>query len=236
VNIDAPVAAKVVPFEIVEDFRKIDVACIGDALRGLGLNCVYQGVKPLLREWTMCGPAITMRLVPLQDRQKWYEWERHPRQLVNLAKPGDVLVIDQGGDLDYTLWGGNVAGGGRRAKLGGVVIDGATRDAMSCIAAGIPTFVKGTTPQHGHGVYGTTCFNNEPVRIGSISIAPGDLVVGNADGIAVIPWSRATEVLALAQERHHLDTTAPEATPENAKTRMLTRSRIYGLEPPPEYR
>ena len=223
--------------DVVERFRAIDVACIGDVLRGLRLRCVEPRIKPLERGWTICGPAITMRLLPLQDESRWFEWERHPRQLVRMASPGDVLVIDQGGDLDHTIWGGNVSSSdGVEMQLGGVVIDGACRDQLEIIRAGIPTFVRGTTPMHGHGVYGTTCFNSEPVRIGGISIAPHDLVVGDADGIAVIPAARAEEIVLLAEERHELDTTPADGTREDARRRSQLRNRLYGLPIPPEDR
>jgi 4-hydroxy-4-methyl-2-oxoglutarate aldolase len=229
--------AGTIPAEIIERFRAIDLACIGDALRGLGLNAVEYRVKPLDPRSTMCGTAITMRMIPLQDRSRWYEWERHPRELVHLAKPGDVLVIDVGGDLDCGIWGGNVTNEDAvPAGLGGVVIDGVCRDQGDVIRSGIPTFVRGTSPMHGHGIYGTTCFNTEPVRIGGISIAPGDLVVGDADGIAVIPAGRAEEIVALAEERHVLDTTPKLGTPEDAKKRSQQRNRLYGLTVPPEHR
>jgi len=225
-----------VPPAIIERFRAIDLACIGDVLRGLHLNCIEYRLKPLDPKWTMCGPAKTMRMIPLQDRKLWYETERHPRELVQLANPGDVLVIDAGGDLKCGVWGGNVSGDGRDAGLGGVVIDGATRDSIDVIASGVPTFVRGTTPMHFHGVYGTTCFVSEPVRIGDISVSPGDLIVGDADGIAVIPAARAEEVITLAEERHLLDTTPPLGTPEDAKLRSQRRNRLYDLPIPPQHR
>ena len=225
-----------IPVAIVERFRAIDLACIGDVLRGLHLNCIEYRLKPLDRSWTMCGPAVTTRFVPLQDRNLWYETERHPRELVHLAKRGDVLVIDAGGDLEYGVWGGNVSNDGRLAGLGGVVIDGACRDSVDVIQSGIPTFARGTTPMHFHGVYGTTCFNSEAVRIGDISVNPGDLMIGDADGIAVIPANRAEEIVALAEERHLLDITPALGTPEDSKLRSQQRNRLYDLPVPPEHR
>lgn len=225
-----------IPTAIIDRFRTIDLACIGDVLRGLHLNCVEYRVKPLARDWTICGPAVTMRFIPLQDRKLWYETERHPRELVHLANAGDILVIDAGGDLAHGVWGGNVSNDGRRAGLGGVVIDGACRDSTQIIQSGVPTFARGTTPMHFHGHYGTTCFNNEPVRVGDVSVNPGDLIVGDADGIAVIPAARAEEVVALAEERYTLDNTPALGTPEDAKLRSQQRNRLYDLPVPPEHR
>ncbi len=223
--------------EIMERFRAIDLACIGDVLGGLRLNCVEWRLKPLDRTSRMCGRAVTMRLIPLQDRSIWYEQERHPRELVHEANPGDVLVIDVGGDRDCGIWGGNVSTeDGVPAGLGGVVIDGVCRDSDDVIRTGIPTFVRGTSPLHGHGVYGTTCYMSEPVRIGGISVAPGDLMIGDADGIAVIPARRAAEIVELAEVRHELDTTPKLGTPEDSKARSQLRNKLYDLPVPPEHR
>ena len=79
--------------EIVEQYRLLDVACISDVTQGLQLNCVYQGLKPLIRTWKICGPAITIRLIPIQDRRNWYKEEQHPGSLMNIAEPGDVIVF-----------------------------------------------------------------------------------------------------------------------------------------------
>lgn len=235
------VESRVAP-EIVEGFRAVCVACISDVLNGLGLRCVEQGLKPLRPEWTLCGPALTVRLIPLQDPARWYLEEQHPGSLMDIARPGDVIVIDQGGVVDYTIWGGNTATKAKVMGLGGVVIDGACRDSTQIAALGCPTFVKSTTSQHGHGVFRSVCYNTEPIRIGGISVAPGDIVVGNNDAIAVIPAGRAAEILARAQELHTMDEAGnariaaglPQSDPQ---TKAASRRRNYelkGLAIPPE--
>ena len=194
-----------IPQDIIDQFRQIDVACITDVVHGLKLNCIYHGIKPLVRDWKICGPAVTIRLIPLQDSQNWFNEERHPGSLMQLTKPGDVICIDQGGREDVTIWGGHTATKAKAVELGGVIIDGSCRDSEEIIEAGCPTFTKNTTSLHGHGTLRTTCYNSEPIQLGTISVAPGDLIIGDADAIVVIPASRAAEILPLAQELHRQD-------------------------------
>jgi 4-hydroxy-4-methyl-2-oxoglutarate aldolase len=227
-------ANKTVPADVIEKFRAIDVDCISDAVRGLRLNCFDVTMKPLVSTWKICGPALTARLIPLQDSSVWYKHEHHPATLMDIAKPGDVVVIDQGGRLDVALWGGNTATRAKKIGLGGVVIDGACRDGATVVAMNVPTFVKGTTPAHGHGVFGTTCYMSEPVQIGSMSVFPGDLMIGDSDGIVVIPVDRASEILEAAQLRHEIDEKTGRALNMDAKERMHAMHRIYGIPPRPE--
>lgn len=231
-----------VALDVVEGFSKVCVACISDVLHGLGLNCIEQGLKPLRSDWKICGPALTIRLIPIQDPQKWYMEEQHPGSLMDLAKPGDVIVVDQGGCVDFTIWGGNTAARAKVIQLGGVVIDGACRDSAQVIVSGCPTFVRSTNSLHGHGTFRSTCYNSEPVRIGKISVAPGDIVVGDADAIVVVPAARAAEILFFSQELHAMDEAGNSrivaGLPQSdAQAKVMSRKRSYelkGLSIPPD--
>lgn len=232
--------------DIVEQYRGLDVACISDVTQGLRLNCVYQGLKPLVRTWKICGPALTIRLIPIQDRQKWYKEEQHPGSLMNIAQPGDVIVIDQGGYVEKAIWGSNTSILAKELALDGIVIDGACRDNEQIIECDFPTFVKSTTCMHGHGSLRSTCYNSEPVQLGSISVAPGDLVVGDSDAIIVIPAERALEILELSKEMQDDDAQTLSKITEQAKTRQLFQRggptsdsmrrnwELKGLEIPPD--
>jgi len=209
--------------EMVEQYRLLDVACISDVTQGLQLNCVYQGLKPLIRTWKICGPAITIRLIPIQDRRNWYKEEQHPGSLMNIAQPGDVIVIDQGGYVEKAIWGSNTSILAKTLDLGGIVIDGACRDNEQIIECGFPTFVRSTTCIHGHGTLRSTCYNSEPVKLGSISVAPGDLIVGNSDAIIAIPAERAGEILELSKEMQYDDSQTLSKIEHQAKTRQLFR-------------
>jgi len=195
----------VVPKEIVEAFSKIDVEDIGDVLGGLGLRSIAQGIYPIDPGMRICGPAVTMRQISSRDTQNW---ARHEEVLINMCVPGDVLVMDIGGRMDCATWGEIIAIEANNVGLNGAVIDGAIRDADEVIGHGCQTFSRGLTLRHAHGYLYSTCLNDYPVQIGEgpmqIMVAPGDLVVGDRCGVAVVPAERAKEVLELALMRQEV--------------------------------
>jgi 4-hydroxy-4-methyl-2-oxoglutarate aldolase len=118
---------------------------------------------------------------------------------MTMARPGDVLVIDGKGDTTCALMGAIMINGCKAMKLGGVVIDAAVRDVLELRELGFPVFAVGTNPN------GPTKFVpgriNWPVSVGGISVAPGDLVVGDADGVVVIEREKALSMLELAAKK-----------------------------------
>src|SRR5579859_4857319 len=92
-----------IPKQIIDEFRKIEVACIGDVTSGLGYRCITQGLYPLARGMKVCGPAVTLRQITSRDNRNW---ARHEQVLVEMCRPGDVLVMDCGGRTDGAPWGG----------------------------------------------------------------------------------------------------------------------------------
>lgn len=192
--------------DVIDAFSKIDTACIGDVLGGLGLRGITLGIHPLHPKMRICGQAVTMRQITSRDRRNW---ARHEQVLVEMCQPGDILVIDMGGRLDGAPWGANVTQEAINRKLGGTLIDGASRDRDEIIEMGYPVFSQGVTLRHTHGYYYSTCLNDYPVQIGQapmqIMVAPGDIVVGDNDGVVVVPGDKAQEILAIAQRRHALD-------------------------------
>lgn len=230
---------------VVEGFKSLDTDCIGDVLYALGLNCIVQGIQPMAQGMKVCGRAATVREVPLQDPETWGKFETFSPGLIALCRPGDVLVIDVGGRLDLTPWGSNATLLAKRQGLNGVIIDGACRDASQVVEIGLPVFSRGPCVLHSHGLLRTVCLNNEPVQLGSpprsTSVAPGDIVIGDLDGIVVVPAARAAEVLSLAQERHKYEetpisewraghVTAPTLSRTARRRRIQTLSHQLGLK------
>jgi RraA family protein len=118
---------------------------------------------------------------------------------LSLAKPGDVLVIDGKTDLTCALMGALMMNTAKVIGLAGVIIDGAVRDVEELRALGFPVFAAGSNPN------GPTKFVpgrlNWPVGVGGISVQPGDLVVGDADGVVVVERDKAESLLAAAQKK-----------------------------------
>ncbi|MDA3626096.1 4-carboxy-4-hydroxy-2-oxoadipate aldolase/oxaloacetate decarboxylase [Saccharopolyspora sp. WRP15-2] len=172
-----------------------------DRLGELGAATVYEangqrgaldaGIKPLDPATTAVGRAVTVDLAPADN------WYIHVALLE--AGPGDVLVVDAKGYLEAGPWGDVLTCAAQERGLAGLVIDGAVRDSRDIIAAGFPVFarglsIKGTTK----AVEGRV---NVPVRVGGIIIEPGDLVLGDADGLVRVSADEVPDALAAAEAR-----------------------------------
>ena len=141
------------------------------------------GLRPVVPGVHMAGPAVTVRSLP-------GDWSK-PVQAIDQARPGDVVVISAGG-VGPALWGELATHSAIQKKLAGVVIDGAVRDTPEIKKVGLPVFARLVMPTAGEpkgfGEIGV------PILIEGIRIEPGDWIVGDDDGIAVIPSRRAAEI------------------------------------------
>ena len=127
---------------------------------------------------------------------------------IRLVGPGEVLVIAAGGHADTALWGGLLTRAALARGLAGVVLDGAARDIAEIREAGLPCFAAAAVPAGPHKGFGGTI--DGVIACASCTVAPGDIVLGDDDGIAVVPLGRADTVLAdcrakLAQEEDALE-------------------------------
>jgi regulator of RNase E activity RraA len=161
--------------KLIEEFRSIPVPVAGDCL-GRSVGAV--GLRPYHRnrKAVLCGPALTVRVRPGDNLMI------HKAML--MAQPGDVLVIDGGGDLTQALIGGLMRTTAVARQLGGFVIDGAIRDVLEWEEDGMPVFAKGNThrgpSKDGPGEI------NVPIACAGMAVIPGDLVLGDADGVISI--------------------------------------------------
>jgi regulator of RNase E activity RraA len=169
--------------ELVDAFRGVPVAvagdCMGRSIGAIGLRS-YHGTLGL----TICGPAFTVRVRPGDNLMI--------HKALAMVQPGDVLVIDGSGDLTQALMGGLMRTTALARKLGGLIIDGAVRDLVEWAEGGLPVFARGHThrgpSKEGPGEI------NVPVSCAGMVVQPGDLILGDADGVIAIP---ATEVASL---------------------------------------
>ena len=176
----------------VEAFRSIPVPAVGDCMGrhvgALGLTG-YHGDPRLV----LCGPAVTVRVKPGDNLMI--------HKALMLVQPGDVLVIDGGGDCTQALVGGLMRTTALRVGLGGLVIDGALRDVLEWAEGELPVFAKCHThrgpSKEGPGEI------NVPIACAGMAVAPGDLMLGDADGVIAIPAAEAPALLQAA--RAHLE-------------------------------
>ena len=177
--------------EIIEAFRDMPVAAIGDAMsRNVGAFGLRQ-YHGRLGE-VLCGPAVTVRVRPGDNLMI--------HQALMMVRPGDVLVIDGGGDVTQALVGGLIRTTCVAKRLGGLVLDAALRDVMEWAEEGMPIFARGHThrgpSKDGPGEV------NIPIACAGMAVMPGDLIIGDADGVIAVPAAEAAAVLE--KTRAHL--------------------------------
>jgi len=175
--------------ELIEQFQKIGSATVHEAYERRG--AVNYAIKPITRGVRLCGPAFTVQCHPGDNLMLHKALER--------AKPGDILVTSVGEYYEAGYWGGLMATSGVAKKLGGLAIDGCIRDSAEIIRMGFPVFcrgfcIKGTTKT----VLGLI---NHPVIFGGVSVHPGDLILGDDDGMVVVERSKCEEVLEKSIQR-----------------------------------
>ncbi|MGJ0191623.1 RraA family protein [Pantoea sp. RRHST58] len=169
-------------------FAEFPVANIGDAMERL--NMCDAGITPVTSNTAFVGFAFPV-LVTAGDNAAVIK-------SLNYIQPGDVMMINGLGHIDRALVGEQLTQRFQHAGAVAQVIDGAIRDRKVIESSGLPTFCRGITPagpfKNGPGVIG------EPVAIGGVVCRAGDIVVGDEDGVIVIPFWRAEAVLAAVRE------------------------------------
>ena len=173
--------------ELVERLAKLPAANIGDAMDRLGVaDSAIQAIWPGAK---IAGPAFTVWTRP-GDNQGIHE-------ALKQAKPGDVIVVSGGGDESRALLGELI--GERAINLGiaGFALDGAARDAEALGEIGMPVFARAVTPA---GPYKNGPHRlGGPVAFGGVPVLPGDIIIGDSDGVVVIPREQAAAVADAAE-------------------------------------
>ena len=204
---------------IVRKFQGMRVTDVVDGLDVVGLQDVTimdQGIRPL---WTdaqqfthrIYGVAVTLRLLPPQERApifrshdefanwegNWYE-TRIPGDFTEWLKPGTILVIDASRTRDVGFCGSNNALGWLTKGMRGIVTDGGCRDSDEVVLERIPVYQRSSTRGIDPGRILIESYNT-PVNVGGVTVMPGDVIVADIDGVAVVPRARAEAVAAAAQ-------------------------------------
>lgn len=181
------------PKEIVEEFKKLDVPSISDAMDKLRIYGGLLNIKAVVADTYVCGQAFTVHYVPCG------EVKGTVGDFIDDILPGEVAVIDNNGRLDCTVWGDIMSIYATKKGIAGTVIDGVCRDINVIRKLRYPIYTKGTYMVTGKDrVYVDRI--NEPVSISGVQVNPGDLIVGDNTGVVVVPFNRAEEVLKIAKE------------------------------------
>lgn len=178
----------------VQRASKLDTATLSDAMDRLGIKGVCRGIKPRDHAFRMAGRAYTLLYGPIDPAAPGTVGD-----YIDDVPEGSVIVLDNGGREDATVWGDILTQVAHNRKIAGTVIDGAHRDVHLCLSLGYPIYARSYSMRTGKDrvqVDGV----GVPVNIGSVRVNPGDILRGDADGVVVIPMSREEEVLAAAEE------------------------------------
>lgn len=173
--------------EIVEGFRGIPSSCVDDVQSRL--YAMDAGITLVSAATHMAGPALTVKL-PIGDNLMLH-------RAIDMAELGDVIVVDAERCVDRAYAGELMLTLAQRRGIGGIVVDGALRDVDVLRRLEMPVFCRGITP---HGPYRTGPGEiNVPVVCGGMAVLPGDIIVGDADGAAIVRRADAERVLADAR-------------------------------------
>ena len=118
---------------------------------------------------------------------------------IEAANNGDIIIIDNGGRLDTSCWGGILANGAKMKGVSAVVIDGACRDLDDCVDIDFPVFARGTVVATARGRIMEES-TNAMIQFGGVQVRPGDVVMGDRSGVVVVPQEKIEEVLQKAEE------------------------------------
>ena len=192
--------------DTLRGLRELGAATVHEAQGGTG--ALDSGMKPIDASMRVAGPAFTVDARPADNLMLHYAMLK--------ARPGDVLVVDAKGFLEAGVWGDVFTEQAMKMGLAGLVINGAVRDAGAIIAAGFPVFARGLsikgTGKHQPGRI------NVPVVIGDVQIQPGDIVIGDQDGLVVVARAGADAVLAAGRAREQKETAYREQIRNGATT------------------
>jgi len=169
--------------KLVEQFRNVVTPHISDNLNRI--HAIGSGLRPYHKEGKLIGTAFTVKTRPGDNLLV--------HKAIDLAEPGDVIVVDAGGDTTNAIVGEIMMQLSRKKGIAGFIIDGAIRDLAAIQKGDFPVYAKGITHRgpykDGPGEI------NVPISVDGMLVKPGDLIVGDEDGLAVVPYEFADEIL-----------------------------------------
>jgi RraA family protein len=178
----------------VDAFRALPVANVSDVMSRMTAGGA--ALRPYYTGGTMVGPAVTVKARPGDNLMV--------HKALDIAEPGDVVVVDAGGDLSNAIIGELMVAHAMQRGLGGIVIYGAIRDSAELQAGSFPVFACGVTHRgpykDGPGEI------NVPIAIDGMVIHPGDLVCGDADGLVSVATDKAEQIFTAASRKHQAET------------------------------
>lgn len=175
--------------------EKLSTTNLSDAMDKIGLRGAVTGVRPLFGMPRICGRAMTIKVTAAgMTRSKHHLGI----EAIAAAEEGDLIVIDNHGDVQNNCWGEILSCAAKKKGLSGVVIDGAARDVDECQKMDFPVFARAVVPITARGRIMQEDFNCM-IRLGDVQVRPGDVLTGDVNGVVVIPAEKTEEVVSEAE-------------------------------------
>jgi regulator of RNase E activity RraA len=191
--------------DLLDLARRVSTATLSSQLQKHGFAHVFMlGVRALRPDLRLAGQAFTLRYIPVrEDLERPGEFDNRTnkqRIAVESVGPGDVLVIDARGDLRAATLGDILATRIAQRGAAGIVTDGAFRDTPSIQTIDLPTYAGGQSPIVSTSIHHPQDIN-VPIGCGGVAVLPGDVIVGDGEGVMVVPRAVAESVIEAAYEQ-----------------------------------
>ena len=172
---------------------RLDTPAISDALDKLGINGQCHGIVPVNRAFQMTGRAWTLQYGPAGKPAGTVG------DYIDEIETGTVVVLDNRGRTDMTVWGDILTEVAHRRRVAGTLINGVNRDSAKCVELNYPVFSRGVYVRTGKDRTQVEA-TGVPVEVGGVRVAPGDIVRGDCDGVVIIPRAHEEAVLSIAEQ------------------------------------
>ncbi|GAA3777566.1 diguanylate cyclase [Streptomyces coacervatus] len=178
---------------LVERLRALPTAAVSDALDRIGVEGALHGLAPLSNGFRAVGPAFTVRYAPVDETGAGTVGD-----FLDDVPPGAVIVIDNAGRTDVTVWGGIMTEVAAARGIAGTVINGVCRDVSVSLTQNYPLFSRGRFMRTGKDRVRLVAVG-EPVTVNGVEIHVGALICADADGVLAVPAAEAERVVDIAE-------------------------------------
>lgn len=175
--------------DMLAQWREIPAAVVSDMMNRS--QVMGARIKPAAPGMKICGQARTVTCMSGDNSA--------PHRLIGMCRKGEVMVIDARGSENVAIWGGIMTEAAITRGIGGIVVEGAIRDVAEIRARGFAAFSSAIVPAGPHKNFGGTI--DGQVSVGDCPVNPGDLIIGDDDGVAVVPLAWAERMLSASQQK-----------------------------------
>lgn len=185
--------------DAVKRLLRLDCCAVSDAMDKLGLKGSVSGLEQRATTRRIAGRIVTYKLVPAADAPKISGPPRHlGTTAIEVAHPGDIIVVEQRTGIDAGSWGGILSLGAKVRNIAGVIVDGPVRDIDEARDYDFPVYSRALTARTARGRV-AEAFTNEPVTLGDVTVSPGDYAIADASGVVIIAAADIERVLDTAE-------------------------------------